>query len=233
MIKKPHIVSTRKLTSNKVAELEKQGWKFTQHDFIRKIIEVPADCKKESIQQNIVLTSKSGVEAFLKVSNELNLDLKAYTIYCISHATQESAINAGLSVQASAPNASSLADEILKDKTIRAVTHVCGNRRLNELSEKLNQAGLNVQDLIAYRTEFTPVAIDQPYDGIMFFSPSAVDSFLSVNTLQTVPCFCIGQTTGNHAKQKGYPLVYSPDAPTEEAILNVLTNYFHKTPAHA
>ena len=113
------------------------------------------------------------------------------------------------------------------------MTHVCSDRRRNELSEKLIEGGVHVHNLIAYRTEFTPVAIDQLYDGILFFSPSAVDSFLSVNTLQTVPCFCIGLTTGNHAKQKGYPFVYSPEAPTEDALLKLLTNYFHKTPAHA
>jgi uroporphyrinogen-III synthase len=233
MIRRLHIVSTRKLNSSRVDELEKSGWTFTQHDFINKIIEVPADCKKESIQKNVVLTSKSGVEAFLKVSNELNLDQAGYLIYCISHATQKAAIAAGLRIHASALNASSLADEILKDKNVQAVTHICSDRRRNELSEKLNGGGVRVQELVAYRTELPPVVINQPYDGILFFSPSAVDSFLSANTLKAVPCFCIGQTTGDHAKQKGYPLVYSPDAPTEDALLKELTNYFQKTPAHA
>jgi uroporphyrinogen-III synthase len=233
MSKTPHIVSTRKLNSSRVAELEKQGWTFTQHDFIHKIIDVPSECKKESIEQNIVLTSKSGVEAFLKVSESLKLDPTAYSIYSISQATTEAAIAVGLKVKANAPNASSLADEILKDKTILALTHICGNRRRNELSEKLNGAGVLVHDVMAYRTELTSVAINQHYDGILFFSPSAVDSFLSINTLKTIPCFCIGPTTGDHAKQKGYLHVYFSDAPTEEALLNLLTNYFHKTPAHA
>ena len=233
MIKLPHIISTRKLNSNQVIELIEKGWTFTQHDFICKVIDIPPRLNRESIQKNIVLTSKSGVGAFLAIAKKLQLDITAFAVHCISQATRETAQAGGLHVQLSAPNASALADEIIKDKSIQSVTHLCSNLRREELSNKLKAANVHVYDLVAYRTEFTPVAIDMSYDAILFFSPSAVDSFLSSNALKSVPCFCIGQTTAQHAKQKGYSLVHAPDAPSEEALLNLLTDYFYKTPAHA
>ena len=225
----PHIVSTRKLTSNKVAELQAKGWKFTDHDFISKVIEIPSDLRAQSIHQHVALTSITGVKAFLQIANQLHLNYSNYTVYCISRGTSEYAIASGLSVKSTAVNASMLADEILNDAAVKEVTHVCNNLRRDELSNKLIKAGVVIQDVIAYQTKFTPVAIDPSYDALVFFSPSAVDSFLSLNPFQQVPCFCIGQTTADHAKQKGYQRTYIPDAPSEAILLQTIVNHYSKS----
>lgn len=227
-----HIVATRKLTSDKVAELQTTGWKFTDHDFISKVIDVPTDLHAKSINKHVVITSITGVKAFLKITTQLQLDYSSYSVYCISRGTNEYALASGLNIEATAPTASALADEILKDEKIKEVTHVCSNLRRDELSEKLNKAGVALQDVIAYRTGFTPVAISHPYDAIVFFSPSAVDSFLSLNLLQQVSCFCIGQTTADYAKQKGYKHTYIPYAPSEEILLQTIVSHYSKMPAH-
>jgi uroporphyrinogen-III synthase len=232
MISRPHIVSTRILNSATVEKLKAEGWKFTMHNFISKQIVLPENIK-ESIHEHVVLTSKTGVEAFLKLTQQSQPDKIKYNLFCVAHATKELALRSGLRIKASAPNASALAEEILKDASVKSVTHICSNLRRNELSEKLTKAGVQVHEVVAYKTEFTPVVVEQPYEAILFFSPSAVDSFLSRNTLQPVPCFCIGNTTEAHAKQKGYPQTHIPDAPEEEAVLNVMIRYFSKNPAHA
>lgn len=228
----PHIFSTRKLTSDKLDELQANGWKFTMHDFISKVIHVPADITAQSINKHIVLTSISGVKAFLQIAKQLPLNVADYVVYCISRGTNEYAVASGLNIKSTAPNASALADEILKDAEVKAVTHVSSNLRRDELSDKLNNAGVAVQDVIAYRTEFTPVVLEASYDAIIFFSPSAVDSFLTLNPLKTVPCFCIGKTTADHARQKGYQQTYFADAPSENILLQTIINYYSKTPAH-
>ena len=200
----PHIVSTRKLTSAKVDDLSVAGWKFTDHDFISKAISVPAELDARSIHNFIVLTSITGVKAFLQIVKHLNLNREDYIVYCISRGTKEYAAASKVNIKSTASTASALADEILHDVEVKAVTYIGSNLRREELSEKLKNAGVLVHDVIAYRTAFTPMAITESYEGIVFFSPSAVDSFLSSNPLKQVPCFCIGQTTADYAKQCGY-----------------------------
>ncbi len=229
----PHIISTRKLTSGKIDELQAKGWKFTNHDFISKVIHVPADLHAQSIHKHVVLTSITAVKSFLEIIRQLQLDSDHYQVYCVSRGTREYASASGLDIKSSAPDASALADEILKDVEVKEVTHVSSNLRRDEVSDKLNRAGVSVQDVIAYRTEFTPVAIDLSYDAIIFFSPSAVDSFLSLNPLRQVPCFCLGKTTAAYAKQEGYQYTYIPEAPSEDIVLQTIVNYYSKPFGHA
>jgi len=228
----PHIVSTRKLTSDKLVELQANGWKFTSHDFISKVIHVPATLTAQSINKYVVLTSITGVKSFLQIIKQLNLNVADYIIYCIERGTKEYAAVSGLNIKSTALNASALADEILKDVEVKAVTHVSSNLRRDELPDKLIKAGVVVHDVTAYRTEFTPIVIGALYDAIVFFSPSAVDSFLTRNPLQPVSCFCIGKTTADHAKQKGYQQVYIADAPSEDILIQTIINHYSKNPAH-
>lgn len=222
----PHIVSTRRLTSVKVDELKARGWMFTDHDFISKLIHIPADLQAQAIRKHVVLTSITGVKAFLEITRQLQLDTDHYQVYCISRGTREYASASGLDIKSSAPNATALADEILKDVEVKEVTHVSSNLRRDELSDKLNKAGVTVHEVIAYRTEFTPIFIDHSYDAIIFFSPSAVDSFHSLNPLRHVTCFCLGKTTADYAKKEGYQHTYIPNAPSEDILLKTIMNYF-------
>lgn len=229
----PHIVSTRTLTSDKLNELQTKGWKFTRHDFISKVIRVPADLTAQSINKNVVLTSITGVKSFLKIAEQLNLNGADYLVYCIARGTKEYAAASGLNIKSTALHASALADEILKDRDVKVVTHISSNLRRDELSDKLTDAGVVVHDVAAYRTEFTPIALDASYDALVFFSPSAVDSFLTMNLLQQVPCFCIGKTTGDHAKQKGYQQIYVADAPSEDILVQTIINFYSNPTLHA
>lgn len=228
----PHIVSTRTLTSERLIDLQTKGWKFTHHDFISKVIHVPEDLTAQSIDKHVVLTSITGVKSFLQIAGHLQLNVADYNIYCISRGTKEYAAASGLNIKAFALNASALAEEILKDVEVKAVTHVSSNLRRDELSDKLMKAGVHVHDVTAYRTEFTPIVIEALYDALVFFSPSAVDSFLSRNLIQQVPCFCIGKTTAHYARQKGYQIIYTAEAPSEDFLLQSIINYYSKSPAH-
>jgi uroporphyrinogen-III synthase len=232
MNKAPHIVSTRILTSTRMDVLKAKGWKFTSHDFISKVINIPTDLNTQAICRHVVLTSITGVKAFLQIVKELQLSSSSYTVYCISRGTNEYALASGLNIKSTAPHASALAEEIIKDTDVKEITHISSNLRRDELSEKLKRAGIAVQDVVSYSTEFTPVSIDPAYDAIVFFSPSAVDSFLSLNPLQPVACFCIGQTTADYARGKGYSHTFIPDAPSEDILLQTIVNHYSKAASH-
>lgn len=227
-----HIMSTRSLHSNAMKRLQDCGWKITVHDFISKQTELPVHITSGAIHKNIVLTSQNGVDAFLRLTEKLQLSADDYIAHCIAEATKRAAIHAGLFVKTTAPNAMFLAEEILKLQDIKSVTHICSNRRLGELFEKLNSAGVEVQEVVSYKTELTPISIEHTFDALLFFSPSAVDSFLSANDLKQVPCFCIGKTTGDYTKQKGFTETYIPGAPSEEALVNLVIEHFTSTSIH-
>ncbi|HEU5289667.1 MAG TPA: uroporphyrinogen-III synthase [Cyclobacteriaceae bacterium] len=227
---RPHIVITRE---KKMPGEERLNWEFSHHDFIQKTIEIPAHLDSWDIAPSIVLTSKMGVQAFIEMINCFSLKKSNFSIFCIAGATKDLALRSGLMVTGTASDAQALAHEILKHPTIKIITHVAGNLRRNELAQTLRNAGVEIKELIVYRTELTPILITRPFDGIVFFSPSAVDSFLLKNPVSNAPCFCIGQTTSHYARQKDFGVIYTCEAPTEEAMLSLLNDYFLKSTAHA
>lgn len=227
-----HIVSTRTLASESVRRLIDFGWRLSVHDFITKRLVIPENLSGESISKNVVLTSQTGVEAFLQIISQLRLDKLAYSVFCIDQVTLKSARDAGLSVKASAPHAAALAAEILFAKEVRKVTHLCSNRRRDELSEKLKSSGVTVLDVVAYQTDLTPVKIESSYDAVVFFSPSAIDSFLLLNPFVDVPCFCIGKTTESHARKTNYTETFVPEISREETLIDLLIHHFSNTSVH-
>ncbi|MFZ5971489.1 MAG: uroporphyrinogen-III synthase [Bacteroidota bacterium] len=227
------IVSTRKLASPTVEILQSNGCTLVQHDFISKVIHLPDHLTAASLQKNVVITSITGAKAFAGLLDKLQLDKSAFSVFCISRGTKEYATAVGFTIVGSAPHASALADVVLENKEVQSVTHICSNLKRGELSEKLSNSGVGVHDLVAYRTDWTPVKITPAYDGLIFFSPSAVDSFLSQNALHQVPCFCIGATTSDHAQKKGYKETIAAAAPSEEFLLKKLIAYYSKDTTHA
>lgn len=229
----PHMMITRNKRLTREDDLEALGWKFTHHDFIRKTIEIPARLSSSHIQENITITSQTGVQAFVEILHRFKLNKANHIVFCIGNATKDLALHAGLVVHGSAPDARSLADEILKHPSVKSITHVAGSLRRGELYQTLEQSGVVVSEIVAYRTELTPTRLDVKVDGIVFYSPSAVESFLQENPLPKSACFCIGQTTADHAKRMGCEWVYSANAPTDEALLTLITGHFSKTIPHA
>jgi uroporphyrinogen-III synthase len=53
-----------------------------------------------------------------------------------------------------------------------------------------------------------------------------------MNPLQQVPCFCIGKTTADYARQKGYQTTFIAEAPSEDFLFQSIIKYYSKSPAH-
>lgn len=97
--------------------------------------------------------------------------------------------------QPTARNASELA-EIIINKNISSITFFCGDRRRDELPDKLRRHGIEVNEVVVYQTIETPHAIAKNYDGVIFFSPSAVKSFFEMNRADDdVIFYTMGDTT--------------------------------------
>jgi uroporphyrinogen-III synthase len=98
---------------------------------------------------------------------------------------------------------------------------------LDTLPTKLIANGKKLREIVVYSTENQAIKIETPIDGVLFFSPSGVESFLEKNTLEDLPCFCIGSTTA--AALHGITQnVHIASTPTVEAALQLSIDYFKR-----
>jgi uroporphyrinogen-III synthase len=171
----------------------------------------------------VIFTSSNAVEAIA-----MSLDLKKTKIFCIGHATKQSVMKyfKESSIAGFADNAKELAHTIL-NATVKRVTFFCGDQRRDELPELLKKNNIGVNEIIVYKTIITPQKIEKKYDGILFFSPSAVKSFFERNIPdgQTV-LFAIGSTTADKIKKFSKNKIVVSDVPDKTTLLNKAISYF-------
>lgn len=176
----------------------------------------------------VVFTSSNAVKSVARFLNGAQPDWK---IYCLSTATKDAVIGAfgEHSIVATANDGTDLAQLIVANAAINDVVFFCGNLRRNIIPDVLQQQGKTVTEILAYHTVVTPQIIHQTYNGVVFFSPSAVDSFFSVNTIpkETI-CYAIGKTTADSIKKRApqNPLQTSV-TPSGEAITDLIINTLH------
>lgn len=167
----------------------------------------------------IIFTSVQAVEA---LTNAVDHTGTRWRIGCTEGPTMNMAQSKfpNSTIFAHAPNAKQLAEKIIALNTEKHVAFFCGNRRRDELPSLLRQNNIEVDEVILYDTDLTPVAVEKNYDAILFFSPSGVESFFSVNKIeeQTV-LFAIGNTTATEIKKFSNNKLIISEAPSKEAVL--------------
>ena len=89
-----------------------------------------------------------------------------------------------------------------------------------------------VHEIIVYETVETPVTAIENIDGILFFSPSAVNSFFSVNQLNAnTVCFAIGNTTAEAiAGFTGNKIITSEYTSQEMMLASLIKTYKTQKP---
>ncbi|HWC54515.1 MAG TPA: uroporphyrinogen-III synthase [Chitinophagaceae bacterium] len=179
---------------------------------------------------NIVFTSSNAVTTF---ENYLHVGdtfyLFDWEIFCLSGKTKEVVLNSrrlGKNIVGEAENASNLAKKII-DQKIPEVIFPCGNKRREELPSLLKNAGIKVHEIMVYETIETPTTANDTIDAILFFSPSAVQSFFSVNHLKkSTVCFAIGKTTAESIADFTGNKIITSESPSQEMMIASVQNYF-------
>lgn len=173
----------------------------------------------------VVFTSMNAVEA---VAEFLFDALPGWRIYCMGNTTQQLVKKyfgedciAGTAIDAAA-----LADVIISADE-EEVIFFCGDIRRDELPKALESNNINVQEIVVYETIAVPHKIEKDYHGILFFSPSAVESFFSANkaAAQTV-FFSIGNTTAAAIKKYSDNKIITGDEPGKNALIEKVLEYF-------
>jgi uroporphyrinogen-III synthase len=192
----------------------------------------------------VVFTSVHGVES---VAGHLRKDQPGtaidparlpWKIFCIGSATRRSVCEqfGEQSIAGIADSAGELADRIIqqsfrqsntKEGKTNGIVFFCGDQRRDDLPIKLSKEDIHVREIVVYKTVETPHVVKDIYDGIVFFSPSAVNSFFSVNTLSAaVVLFSIGDTTATAIRERCGNRVIVADSPGKEALIREAIQYF-------
>lgn len=201
------ILFTRPIDDASRSALSEAKIDFTETSFLRYTPSVSDEVLKAiraGLSQHLVFTSQNAVRIFFQTLDNHRLKLPNTTqCYAISGSTKTILQKFNHIPILTADSAKQLARAILKKKDVKDVTFVCGNLRLPDLPNILTKSDIKVQELVVYRTEWTPLSIRTMYDAIVFFSTSAVDSFLINNKLSPeMPFFTLGKTTATYLKKK-------------------------------
>lgn len=186
---------------------------------INKVVKHPA---------NVIFTSMNAVNT---VAAYINGNSPSWNIFCIGNTTRQLAAKyfGEEAINTVGDNAAELADKMISDKSVKQVIFFCGDQRREELPGRLRQNGITVQEIIVYHTISTPHKIDKAYDGILFFSPSAVQSFFYANAvLPSTILFAIGQTTADAIKTFTENTVIISEKPGKDDLVKKMFEFFKK-----
>nr|WP_288933814.1 uroporphyrinogen-III synthase [uncultured Allomuricauda sp.] len=165
---------------------------------------------------NYIFTSKNAVKAFLKQTKES--DMSKFNTFCVGEKTKALLEENGLKVVEIAENASELAENIIKRHQNEKFVFLCGNKRRNELPDMLTKNNVQYKELEVYRTNPNPKRFQRDFDGILFFSPSGIRSYILENILENSTLFCIGETTAAEAQKHSKNIIIA-NKPTVENVL--------------
>jgi uroporphyrinogen-III synthase len=213
------ILSTKKLPYNLRQFLLNADLLVVEADFISTrpiFFTMPA-------KSPMVFTSKNAVIAFL--NHPQHIDFLGEQAYCVGQSTKHLLEQVGFRVIA-AENASQLVDVLSKENLSR-LTFFSGNLRLDILPEGIRKTEIEWVEVQVYETALSPVQIKNPLDGILFFSPSGVRSFLQLNSLSNQVCFCIGATTASELESLSNHIVIANHATAENVVAKCI-HYFQQ-----
>ena len=225
------ILCTRPLNAMLVNEAMQAGIDIEELSFIEtapiQSITVQQEIEQSLLQSaTVVFTSMNAVEAVAYYQEGAQPD---WNIYCIGtttnklvaqHFGQETIIGI-------ANDATSLAELIIEDRFIDEVIFFCGDQRRDELPAILRKNDVEVNEIEVYQT--IPVAhkIEKIYQGILFFSPSAVASFFKNNRVPDATIlFAIGNTTATEIRKYSTNKIITSDEPGKENLVKKMMEYF-------
>jgi uroporphyrinogen-III synthase len=228
------ILCTRPLEDALVNEVSVNDIDIEISTFIETVpirtIEVQQEIENSLLQSTtVVFTSMNAVEA---VANELYNHHPDWNIFCIGSTTQSLAKKyfGENSILGTAPDAASLANLIVEEHNTEDVIFFCGNRRRDELPDILRRNNIDVHEIAVYETISVEHKVDKDYNGILFFSPSAVESFFKINKISNSSIlFAIGNTTANEIKKYSANKIIISDHPNKYNLVKKVIAHYMKS----
>ena len=219
--KKTQVFSTRNLS-----ELQRQRFKnvdVESTDFLKISFNRIAKPILKSKIDNVIITSQNAVEAI--VSSVPKEELQFKNIYCVGRRTKRLIETKIGKVKHSENYAKDLAAYLVEFIDGTEVTHFCSDIRLDEISTTLEKNHIKVNEVEAYKTVLDSEKIDPKIEGIMFYSPSTVESYIINNEAKGKIAYCIGDTTAAEA-EKHFEDVRVARIPTVESVIDLVNENY-------
>lgn len=218
MSKTIQIVATRKLLENQKSYFLNSNFSLTEEDFINVI---NLDFEIKTINDYLIITSQNAVESIL-LNPKLN-ELRLHKCFCVGIKTKALLEQNGFEVLVSSDYSAELASVICNQYQKSSFSFFSGSLRRDILPEAMNLAQVNFEEVVIYKTILQSHKISFKPDGILFFSPSGVESYLQKNTITDETCFCIGKTTAEALETNNTLIANQPTI--ENTIICCINHY--------
>ncbi len=236
-----NILSTKILLSHQKQALLDAGFSVTEANFITtRYLDFELSASPSGIG-GLIFTSQNAAQSVLL--HPKSEELKTKNVFCVGIKTKALLEENGFNVDVYVDYASDLAEIITLIYAKESFTFFSGNLRKETLPKALKAAKVNFNEIQVYETTLTPQKISSPnpstraianwrskggekkFDGILFFSPSAVESYLKNNKIKNEICFCIGETTANSLEKITRNIIVADQPSVENVIEDVIEEY--------
>lgn len=215
------ILSTKKLAENQKQLLLSSGIGLVEYDAIK--ITFDNSSLDAPIPRNLIFTSQNGVKGFFKQYPEFQT--RELNIFCVGDETKAEIEKSGYSVVASANSGKDLGKLIVTEFDEKEFLYLCGSMRRDELPEILKKQDIVIKELKVYATALNPKKFSRNFEGVLFFSPSGVQSYCQKNNLDSSTAFCIGNTTASEAKKYTNNVIIANKPSIENVIVQAVKKY--------
>lgn len=211
----PTVLSTKKLSESQRNLLLQAGIGLVEYDAIA--IEA-IDFEVDDTIKNTIITSQNSVKSL--VDKKVQIE----NCFCVGKKTKAMLEANGYQVKLMTDYGKELAEIIVIDFADLEFTFFCGNLRRDEIPNLLQKNNVSFSEVEVYKTALKPKKFERTFDGVLFFSPSAVESFTKENRLENTTAFCVGKTTAAEAEKYTDKI----DIATKPKIENVIVQVVKK-----
>lgn len=216
------ILSTKILSLAQKELLLNAKQNFVEYDAI-KIEFIPF--KIDGAYDYLVFTSKNGVKSFLQ--NAICSSKVQNKAFCVGEKTKLLLEQNGLKVVEMAKNSKELGQIISKTYKTSSFLIFSGNLRRPELSIDLIKNSVRFKEIETYSTQLNYKKFDRVFDGVLFFSPSGVQSFAKENQMANSYAFCIGETTAKEARKYTNQIGIATKPTIENVLVQAVKQFKH------
>jgi uroporphyrinogen-III synthase len=223
MENKIRIVITKKLLPTQKQYLLNAYFSVVEADFIG-IKHNSFKIKKDN--DFLIFTSQNAVESVLKSGKREDLIFKK--CFCVGEKTKALLEQNGFEIIQYSEYAAELASIICNQYQKDSFTFFCGNLRRNILPDAMQLVQIPFEEIEVYKTVLTPTTITSKPNGILFFSPSGVESYLKKNTITDETSFAIGTTTAEALESVTTNIIIANQPTVENLIIQCIKHYSKK-----
>ena len=210
------ILSTKSINSNQKERFNASGIEITDYDAISIN---PLDFDNNIIVPNAIITSQNAAQIII------NNNVFIKNCFCVGNKTKTLLESNGLSVTVSKKTSLDLANYIKKKHQKDAFWYFCSSKRLDDLPKILNTLNIALKEVKVYETLYNEKTFHNSFDGVMFYSPSGIESYTKKNNLKSTVAYCIGNTTAQAAKIYTDKIIIAKKPSLEDVIDSVLKDF--------